>query len=85
LFTPPASIAALIKGAYVSTTRFHSAPLYDWSGDNDTLVSVSAALSDAMPSIGRAAYREALIIGKDLIAAGGGGVGITSSPSASDT
>jgi hypothetical protein len=84
LFTPPASIAPL-KGAYVSTTPFHSTSLYDWSGDNNTLVSVSAALSDAMASIGRAAYLEAPITGQDLIAAGGCWVGITLSPSASGT
>ncbi|MDQ0839786.1 hypothetical protein [Sphingomonas faeni] len=84
LFAPPASIAPL-KGAYVSTTLFHSASLYEWSGDNNTLVSMSAALSDAMASIGRAAYLEAPITGQDLIAAGGCWVGITLSPSASGT
>ena len=68
LFTTPASIAPL-KGAYVLTTLFHSASLYDWSGDNNTLVSVSAALSDALPSTGRVDYFEAPITGQDLIAA----------------
>jgi hypothetical protein len=83
LLNSPASIAALIKDAYVDPVPFRATVRrkrqlqYARFGARNLL--------DAMPSIGRGAFLKTPIPWQDQIAAGGGGVCITSSPSASDT
>ena len=72
LFTPPPSIASLLKGAYVPSTLFHGAPLYDWSGNGNDLTNLGASLSEGMPSIGITGGLEIPMTGQALITAGGG-------------
>jgi hypothetical protein len=83
LLNLPASIAALIRGAYVDDPVPFRAAVRRERQRQYARFSERDAVRYAL--IGGAARPETPITGQDLIAAGGCGVGITSSPSASDT
>lgn len=66
LFTPPASISSRLRGAYVLSTKFHEAPLFDWSGRGNDLTNNGAAIGEEFPNLSSTGFFQTPVTGEAL-------------------